>query len=263
MLKVDATEFESALTSTEEKDLTIQDLSVLTIDELTARDANNKKLGYSEGKTASIEMFVKESKEKLGLEFDGKDTEKLLEAFKNKTLSEAKIEPNKKIEELNGVIANLQNNVKAFDTEKQTLLSQIEATKTDAKLLSLLPQNRLSTLKDEEYLSLFKSEHSVVSEDGKLVVKKHGEIVRNPTTQAPLEVNDVINNLFTERKWVGDNGGQAGRGAEGSKGTGGVLLSISELKSKFEKDGKNTYGKEFSDAVMAAVKENPAFDMNA
>ena len=264
LLKVDATEFETALTSTEEVDVTIQDLHVLTPEELSTRDANSKKNGYTEGKTASIEMFVKDSKEKFGVEFDGKDPLKLIEAIQTKTLSDAKIEPSKKIEELNGVITKLQGNLTAFETEKTTLLSQIEATKTDAKLLKYLPKNRLSTFNDEEYLTIIKKDHEIVTEDGKLVVKKGGEIVRNATTQAPLEVNEVISNIFTERKWISDEqGGQGGRGGQGSKGSGGVILKRSELDAKFTSEGKSLLGKEYFDAVASAVKENPSFDMNA
>ena len=263
LLKVDATEFETALTSTEEVDVTIQDLHVLTPEELSTRDANSKKNGYNEGKTASIEMFVKETKEKFGLEFEGKDATKLIEAVQSKTLADAKIEPSKKIEELNGVISKLQGNLTSLESEKTTLLSQFEATKTDAKLLSLLPQNRLNTLNDEEYLTIIKKDHEIVSEDGKLVVKKGGEIVRNATTQNPLEVSEVISGIFTERKWVNEQGGQGGRGGQSSKGSGGVYLKASEIEKKFKDEGKSTYGEDFQAALEQAIKDNPSFDLNA
>lgn len=263
--KVDLTELENALLSTEDEvNITIPELHVLTPEELSTRDANSKKNGYNEGKTASIEMFVKETKEKLGLEFEGKDATKLIEAVQSKTLADAKIEPSKKIEELNGVISKLQGNLTALESEKLNLQGQFEATKTDAKLLNYLPKNRLSTLNDEEYLTIIKKDHEIVTEDGKLVVKKGGEIVRNATTQAPLEVNEVISNIFTERKWISDEqGGQGGRGGQGSKGSGGVILKRSELDAKFTSEGKSLLGKEYFDAVASAVKENPSFDMNA
>lgn len=265
LLRVDATEFETALTSTEEVDLTIQDLHVLTPEELTTRDANAKKQGYNEGKTASLEMFVKETKEGLGLDFEGKDPKKLIEAVQSKTLVEAKIEPNKKVEELQGIVSKLQGNLTTFETEKATLLGQIEATKTDAKLLSLLPQNRLSILTDDEYLMSVKKEHEFVTEDGKLVVKKNGEILRNATTQNPLEINEVIGGIFTERKWVAEaQGGQGGRGGQGSKGgTENVFLKVSEIEKKFKDEGKSTLGQEFQDFVISAKKENPSLDLNS
>lgn len=263
--KVDLTELENALLSTEDEvNITIPELHVLTPEELSTRDANSKKNGYNEGKTASIEMYVKETKEALGLEFEGKDPKKLIEAVQSKTLADAKIEPSKKIEELNGVISKLQGNLTALESEKLNLQGQFEATKTDAKLLNYLPKNRLSTFNDEEYLTIIKKDHEIVTEDGKLVVKKGGEIVRNATTQAPLEVNEVISNIFTERKWISDEqGGQGGRGGQGSKGSGGVILKRSELDAKFTSEGKSLLGKEYFDAVASAVKENPSFDMNA
>jgi len=265
LLKIDETTFVAALASTDEIDVEIpKELTVLTQEELTKRDESVGKLKYNEGKNAAVEMLVKEQKEKEGLEFEGKDPEKLIEALKKKVLVDAKIEPNKKIEELNGVITKLQDNVKASDEEKKTLSKQIEAVKTDSKLLGLLPANRLSILNDEEYLNNFKSSHSIEIEDGKEVVKKGGEILRDKATQAPLEPKDVINQYFTERKWVGETPeDRKGRGAGGDNGKPSVFLKMSELVKDFEGSGKSIQGEEFQEVLNAARTANPNFDMNA
>jgi len=263
-LRITETDLINALTSTEEIELTIPELNVLSTEDLTLRDANSKKVGYTEGKTAGLEMWVKDTKEKHGLEFEGKEPEKLIEALTSKVLKEAKIEPSKQVEELNKVVANLQKNVSAFESEKQSLLSQIEATKTDAQLLSYLPKERISSMNDNEYLTIIKSALEITTEDGKQVVKKGGEIVRNPTTQAPLEISEVINSYFTERKWIAEGQeGKQGRGGSGSAGAGGVPLKLSELQKSFEAQGKSMQGSEFMAAVQEAVSKNPNFDMNA
>lgn len=265
LLKIDEASLVSAITSTDEIDVVIpKELTVLTQEELTKRDESVGKLKYNEGKNAAVEMLVKEQKEKEGLEFEGKDPEKLIEALKKKVLVDAKIEPNKKIEELTGVISKLQDNVKAFDEEKKTLTKQIEAVKTDSKLLGLLPSNRLSILNDEEYLNNFKSQHSIEIEDGKEVVKRGGEILRDKATQAPLEPKEVINQYFTERKWVGETPeGRQGRGAGGDNGKPSVHLKLSELVKEYEASGKSVNGSEFQSVLDAARESNPQFDMNA
>lgn len=264
LLRLDEASLVAAMTSTDEVEVSIPEVSVFTAEEITKRDESVKSAGYKEGKGAAVEMLVKEYREKLDLKFEGKDPEKLVEAIREKTLADAKVEPNKKIEELNGVIAKLQDNVKTFEAEKQTLVSQINASKTDSKLLSLFPANRNPLLKDEEYLNMIKNEYTFAEEDGKTVVKKSGEIVRDSKTQTPLEPKDVITGYFTERKWT-DEGveGRQGRGGAGDTGKPGIHLKLSQLASDWEKSGKSTQGVEFQSAVEAARQANPNFDMNS
>lgn len=264
LLRLDEAAVVAAITSPEEVDFAIPELTVLSPEELTKRDENIKSISYKEGKGAAVEMMVKEYREKLDLKFEGKDPEKLIEAIQAKTLADAKVEPSKKIEELNNVIANLQNNVKTFESEKAQLVSQFEQVKTDTQLLSLFPANRLPLLKDNEYLSTLKGEYTFAIEDGKMVAKKGTEIVRDQTTQAPVDPKDVISSYFNERKWINEGEpGRQGRGGKGDHGKDGVFLKLSELQAKFESEGKSALGVEFQAAVQAARETNPNFDLNA
>ena len=145
-LKLKVEDLESALTNEKEVALEIPELTLLTAEELTARDENIGRTKYNEGKTAGVEMGVKELKNELGLDFDGKDIKSLVTAVQKKTLDDAKIEPNKKVEELNNVVANLQKTIAEKETEKTTLLNQLQTTTLNTKLLSSMPSNRLSSL---------------------------------------------------------------------------------------------------------------------
>jgi len=263
-LKIKDTDLEAALTSTEEVELTIPELTVLTPDELKTRDDNQKKNGYNEGKTASLEMLVKDTKEKLGLEFEGKDPEKLFAAIQKKALDDAKIEPNAKVKELQAAVEKQQATILAFESEKQAMQSQIEAVKTDSQLLGLFPANRLGVLNDEEYLTIFKRDYTIAVEDGKQVVKKGGEILRDKTTQAPIAPKDAVTSVFTERNWLDSAAaGQQGRGGKNDPPPAGIHLKLSSLTKEWEDQKKSTNGLDFGAAVKAAQEANPSFDLNS
>lgn len=263
-LKLKVEELESALTNETEVALVIPELTILTAEEITARDENIGRTKYNEGKTAGVEMGVKELKNELGLDFDGKDIKSLVNAVQKKTLDDAKIEPNKKVEELNNVVANLQKTIADKESEKTALVTQLQTTTLNTKILSAMPSNRLTTLNDNEYLTLIKSSYEFAEEDGKIVAKKDGNIVRNPTTQSPLDAKEVIESFFTEKKFITTgNGGQGGQGGGNSGGNAGVFTKLSELEGKFVKEGKSLQGTEFASAVAEARKANPQFDLNA
>lgn len=262
-LKLKVEDLESALKSDTEVGVEIPEVSVFTTEELTARDENIGKIKYNEGKTAGVEMGVKEVKNELGLEFDGKDIKSLASAIKTKTLEDAKIEPNKKVDELNTVVANLQKTIAEKETEKSQLVNQLQTTTLNTKIVSLMPTNRNANLNDSEYLTLVKASFEFAEEDGKMVVKKDGNIVRNATTQSPLEPKEVIESFFTEKKFIQTPGNGGGAGGGNSTKKDGVYTKMSELTAKFEKEGKSVQGSEFASAVAEARKTNPEFDLNA
>ena len=263
LLKLPAGSLATAIADEKEVDVTIGELSVFTPEELTTRDANTKKGGYDGGKAAAIEMLVKEQREKLGLDFEGKDMDKLIEAFKEKTLKDAKIEPNQKINELNGIITNLRKTITDKDTEVTGLKGQIATSKQDTRLIGMFPANRLSVLNDTEYLASIRSQYTFEEEDGVEVVKKNGEILRDKTTQNPIKPEDIVGSYFTERKWVDEKQpGRSGRGAGNDTGKPGISTKLSELAKEWTDQGKSIQGSEFQAALEAAQKANPSFDLN-
>lgn len=262
--KIEVSVLEAAIKATEEQDIAIPELNVFTTDELATRDSNAKKTGYNEGKVAGLEIAVKEQKEKLGLDIEGKDLGTLITAVQKKTLDDAKIEPSKQIEELKSEKLKLQQNLELAIKEKETLSGTITSIKTENDLISMFPENSTDILTNQEKLSSFKSVFEVVKEDGKMVAKKDGVTVKDPTTQNPLEVKEVLKSYFTERKWVVEGEpNRQGRGSGGDSGKGGAILTLKELEKKFTDAGKSLQGQEFQAELDAAMKANPSFDMNA
>lgn len=263
LLKIKEDELESAIKADTETDITIPELNVFTTEELTKRDENKTRESYKQGKEAGVEMIIKDQREKLGLDFEGKDIEKLLEAYEKKIKEDSKIEPNKKVEELSKIVENLKSNLATAENEKKELASKISEVSLTSTLKGYLPQNRLDVLSDDEFISAVRREYSFVEEDGKLVVKKGNDIVRDAKTQDPLEPKDVISGYFSQRKWVKEEEpGKQGRGA-GNKGPQGGYLKLSDLKAQFEKEGKSLNGSEFQTAMQEALKANPNLDLDS
>lgn len=266
LLKLDEAALNTALTATEETVLTIPELSVFTTDELTARDQNTKTTGYAEGKTAGVEMLVKDLKAKHGVEIDSKDPEKFIEAFKANVLKDAKVEPNQKITELNGVIETLKGNIAKFDTEKSEYEKKLSQVYLEKDLTAKLPKNLAEIIDHSTALNELKANYEFAVEDGKPVVKKGGQIVRDSKTQDALPWEAVITNHLKEKKWLSEEGGTQGRqGRAGGtdSGSGGVPLKLSELSESWTAEGKSIQSAEFTQAVLKAREANPSFDMTA
>lgn len=262
-LKLDVTALESALTSKEEVDVEIAELNVFTNEELTTRDENLNALKYKEGKEAGAEMIIKAIKKDNGIEVDGKDPIKVIEAIKSKVLQDAKIEPSKQINELNGVIATLQTKVKEAETEKLTLESKMSQIKLDSKLMSLIPDKLDTPLTKDEVLGIIKSKYSFVEEGGKLIVKDGDTILRDPKLQTELTPNDVIPSYLKERKFLSEQQSKDGRGGGNDGGKSGVYSKLSEITKEFQDQGKSLNGQEYAAAVSAAKEANPNLDLNA
>lgn len=69
-------------------------------------------------------------------------------------------------------------------------------------LKSLFPKDRNSSLSDDDRALLILTEFQFEEMDGKTVIKKNGEILRDKTNASPLSVDSAINEYFIERKWI-------------------------------------------------------------
>lgn len=260
--KIDAKELETAIKDTAEKDVVVPDtLTVLDDKELETLKKNE----YKAGKEKGLEMTIKDAKDKLGLEFSGKSIDDLLEAHKAKSLAEAKVKPDEKVAELETKLATVQNTAKELQTKLEKAESDTVAIKTNAEVFKYIPEltneNGPSFDRDEIMTMMKAKGYDFKLDNGNLVATKDG----NPLTDKlsnPVPVKDVVTGYLKERKLLNESGEgtPAGRGA-GSGAAGFKPGKLSELISKFESEGKSTYGTEFSQAVTAAVTDNPEFDM--
>jgi hypothetical protein len=262
ILKIKETDFIAAAEAKEEVDIVIaDDLETMTKTELTTLKANE----YKSGKTAGVEMTVKEVKEKHELEFTGKTIDGLLEAYGKKVIADAGIEPTKKVTELEGKIKTLQTTVTEQEkkiAEKDTEVEKI-STKSELYKHIPLPAEDGPALSQDNIVSLMVAEgYEFKREGGVLIPYKDGKQLQDKLSNA-REVKDVISDFLTEKKFVkGEAETPTGRGA-GDKKPGPKAGKLSELKKQFQADGKSMLGEEFKAAVDKAVADNKEFDMNS
>ena len=186
---------------TGEKDLELKLKGQLfTEDEINSRDSYK----YNEGKEAGVEMLVKNAKKQFGYDFDGKSWDE----FINHHDSALKKKYSKGVDErVSGLEKDLDKQRQAFEAEilqLKTVNSDLETRykKQDNKnfLLSIMPKE--TVLKPEAIITLFNSEHQLDVEDGKRVVKKGGEILKNPKTTSPLDPSEVFNEWILNEKYT-------------------------------------------------------------
>lgn len=264
LLKIKEADFETALKDEKEVPVTIdENLQVFTKEEIETRDTNQKKLGEDAGK----EIGMKAVKKAAGLPEDApsKDPAKLAQAIIDKGVADAKVEPNKKVTELTEQISLLQKQVGEKDKELETSKSQASQAAIDRKILAVFPKERNSTLTDDEYITLLKSVYTFKEDNGNITVEKDGQVLRDSKTTNPLNLSEAVKTIFTDRKWIAEEGG--GTGGRGGKDKSdprtGKYTKLSELKEDFQKQGKNMLGEEFSNAVKKAQTDNKDFDLNS
>lgn len=261
---IDVDKLVTAITATDEQDFEIPaDVTVIKNTDLTTRDNNNKEAGKLEGKTEGEkhgkELAAKALKRKLSLaDTVPNEIDKVIEAA-NEQLGKGDAG-------LKEQIALLQKDKETLEKEKTELSGKAKAAAFDAELISYFPTNRSADLTDRQRLLLIKDELIFEDENGKPVVKRNGEIQRDKANQNPLAVKDVINTLFTDKKWVGENNAGAGGrgGGDNPAGGGGAagVKTMSGYKQKWvaENPGKDENGPEFQDAVAKHTKDIPDFN---
>jgi len=82
--------------------------------------------GKKEGHTIGYDFAIKDLKKDFGIDIEGKDRKAVIEAAKAKIISDAKIDPDKKVKELNESLEKLQN---TYQTDLQTKEKEIETYK--------------------------------------------------------------------------------------------------------------------------------------
>jgi hypothetical protein len=266
LLKIDPAKLLEAAKSEQEVEVEVPaDLQVFTKTELDTREANIKSTNIEAGK----EIAIKELKQKVGIEFPGKDPEKFIAEYKTKVLKDENISVDDKIKEKDKTIDGLRKNLGDKDTEITGLKTKATQAEADSKLLGLLPKERSSILTDKQYLNLIKDEYELTEHEGKPAVKnlKTGEVVKNATTFEPLAPGDVIKTHFEGAKWIategaaGAGGGQGGRGAGDSTKVGGVT-NMKQFKEHATSQGWNLNGEQARAELNKITTANPNFDFN-
>jgi len=246
----DVEAFTKALESESDTDfkLDTDNLIVRTKEEDSQFKENILESAKTEHYKAAMEIQIKNMKKDLGLEFEGKKPEDLISAYKAKILEDAKVEPNKKIEELNTSLETLRTQLGEKDNELSQLQKTIETDKRKYKAQSLIPDLPDSIgLSKEEATSLYFMSHEI-KEDG---IYKNGEKLKD-SLEKPISFEDSIKSFVEEKGWNKTQPSGRGGGAQGSGGHSSLPTTLDEYDAYIKEKGYSV-GSQEANAVLAEM----------
>jgi ribosomal protein S13 len=250
-----------AIKSETETDLEIPEIHTYDPTELETLKNNE----YKNGKEKGVEMAVKDAKEKLGLDFQGKSIDGLLNSYQKKVLEDAKIEPAEKVKELSEKLSTLQNTVKEYETKLAEKDSEVEKTIVSTELYKYIPAPKEDgpAFDQEDIIYKMKREgYDFKREGNKVIAYKDGQKVTNKLSE-DLPVKDVVEGFLKEKKLFATQPEQVkGRGGTDVRAT-NKPTKLSELKQQYQEQGKSLLGQEFMQAVQQHAKEVEGFDMQS
>jgi hypothetical protein len=186
-----------------------------------------------------------------------------MEAYRKKIQDEAKVEPSKKVQELESVISNLKANASAYEREKAELVGQFKREPIKSSIIMGLEKEYL--LSRGDMLNLMISNGYEFDEDsGKTIVKLNGNILRDEKTQDPLPVSSVFESFATSKNLLKTETTPPpanGRGAGSTKKPVSSFNTLAEFQKHWESEGKSVNSSDFAAAALKYREEsgNPNF----
>lgn len=210
---------------------------------------NHGKRKYDEGVSKTLkDVFEGKSKEDFLTDFS---KEKIKAA-----LEEAKVEPNKKIADLNDSLDKLRNQLSEKDTEYERLQKSIEKEKYILEAQSYIPELPESLgLKKAEAVSLILSGVEK-KDDG---IYKNGELLKD-SYESAISLESFIKDAVDQRGWSNNNptGRGGGSNASGSNSTTtSTPKTMEEYEAILQEKGFHAGSAEAQALLQEAAKENP------
>lgn len=220
----------------------------------------------NETKGAAVEIGIKEIKKLSGVDYDGKDPQKLLESIKAAALKEANINPDARVTELTKDKEKLQAKLDEKDTEITGFKNEIAAGKLNAEYESYLHADRNPALTKEEWVNRLKNKYEFAEVDGKPVIKDKatGEVIKDKK-ENPRTRQEVIAETFSKTdgwlKAADPAPTPAGRkGASSNTGKQGKFTNLKEINEYCEANNISPYSRQAQAIIRQARIDNPQFD---
>jgi hypothetical protein len=230
-LAEDAAKAIELIDAKEEHDLAIpSDLRVYTKTEWDGEGEGKsgvKAAIEAEGKKIGREIAIKDFKKLAGIEIEGKDPEKIVQAFRAKVVADEGLSVDEKVKAAEERAKALKTDLQKAVAERDQFVNKLKDRDADDMLIGLLPKNRDPRFTERQYLTLLRAEIELAEEDGVQVVKRGGQVLKSDKDYRPLAPQAAIADIFTQNKWTADEdpsgqGGGAGAGAAGGRGAGGA-----------------------------------------
>lgn len=247
------------------EDLTVAgELVVRTAQEVETRERNLSETS----KQAGFEIGRKEVLKGLGIEGEGlhKSDDTAINSIKSwaegqvKTaLTDANIEPNKKLEEYQKDITTLKGTVKSLTTEKEDLLNEFKTYKNTNLINSTLgnhiPEN--TVIPKDDVLTILKGKiRTDIDENGNVfALGKDGQPLKDNTTLEPLPINKVVESFFNDNpQYLPKTQGGAGGGDSSQDSAQGSMESfIEEMEGQGIKPNSEKFNAEMMSRINAGT----------
>lgn len=196
-LGLEAGKLSEMIASEENHVIDLSSKVILPKDIYEERISNLKK----ESATAAIEIAVKEQRNALGLEFQGKTIDNLVAAIKAKTEAESKVEPEEKFKNLKSDFEKLQNNLLEKENEFNTFKSNIEKQNSlneiKNEFTKHIPEGTLVS-KSTIFVEAKEKGFLFDKQDGVIVIKDaSGNVLKDPNTLSPVSVANWVTEFVT------------------------------------------------------------------
>jgi hypothetical protein len=204
-----------------------------------------------ESGTAAVEIAIKNARNELGLDFQGKTMENLLKAYGEKVETDAKIDPNKKYDSLKTDFEKLQGNLTEWQSKYTNLESTYKQKEQQATinntLLKEIPDNTI--LGKEDILAILKARYQFnIGEDGFEIVKD-GQVQKNQANMNLLSPGEFMKDFITPYlKPI--EGGAAGKDSTGT----GKETSLELFDKQMEAKGINVGSEQYNEFMSIAMK---------
>ena len=209
---------------------------------------DSKEKYQAEGRTTGRELALKEIKNELGLEYEGrKNTVNLINAINEKFANAGSEEFGTKLTEITKQKDAIE---KEFEGYKTQIKEESDSRFVNSALSKALAEYEgKTTLKGEDLLTLYTSRNTVKKGDSGLLIYQGNEIVKNETMQ-PLSVQDSIKN-FVEGGYLKPTGAKGGKGL-GDEAPAGKM-SFERFEQSLVDQGYNRGSQEFNEQVNQAT----------
>jgi hypothetical protein len=264
LLKIDSAKIEEALAATTDVELAIDDsVTVFSKTELDTRD----RAKYSEGKKAGEGMTIDGLFEEEGIQVTGKkDAATFKKEYSAKILKDANVSVDEKVKEKDNVISKLRENYKTLEQQLNDTKKASQDALLEADILSWTLDKKPDHLTNKEWVTIIKMNNDIVEHEGKLVVKRNGEIVSDPKELKPIAAKDAIVSFIDDRKLGKVVTAPAppipGRGAGDSKRVPGTIVNMKQFKENLATQGINANGQQAKAMLKEITDANPQFDFN-
>lgn len=205
---------------------------------------NHGKRKYDEGKSKAM----KEA-------YDGKEKDAFLNELKNSILEEAKLEPNKKVEELNVTVENLRTKLQEKEGEFDGLKSNMAKEKRMLEIQSTIPDIPENVgLSKQEATNLYMLGREF-KDDGIYLNGKH----LTDEYERSIDVPTDVKNWYEQKGWGKKPAGRGGGTQGAAGGSPAIPKTMEEYNAYLESKGLKEGSMEANAILRQVAEANPEF----